>query len=77
MRDHSLVEDILSKYKDISSEKGLKAVDIFKSRESAKKEPAAPPVAAPTPAVKPEAPIVNPQSVQDTVENINNKIALV
>jgi hypothetical protein len=51
---------------DAINDAARKAVDIFKSRESAKKAPA--PVA--TPAVKPETPPVNPQPIQNTVESI-------
>jgi hypothetical protein len=55
---------------DAINDAARKAVDIFKSRESAKKAPAVAPVAAPAPAVKPVAPPVNPQPAQNTIESI-------
>lgn len=55
---------------DAINDAARKAVDIFKSRESAKKKPVVTPVDTPSPAVKPETLPVNPQPVQNAVESI-------
>jgi hypothetical protein len=57
---------------DAINDAARKAVDIFKSRESAKKAPTVAPAVAPVaaPAVKPEAPTVNPPPAQNTIESI-------